>query len=114
MIAQMDRDGIFHAELRAQNLQRGRGESGAEYELSVIYRPRAGAPTERVLQRLDSAGRREGRLDERTIRAPTRRAIEFAHASTRLRRSSIQQNVSGPAELIALAGSRFDPGARNR
>ena len=27
MIGQMDKDGIFHAELRAQNLQRGRGES---------------------------------------------------------------------------------------
>ncbi len=46
MIAQMDRAGIFHAELRSQNLQRGRGESGAEYELFVIYRPRAGAPVE--------------------------------------------------------------------
>ena len=45
MIADMDRSGIFHAELRAQNLQRGRGESGAEYELYVIYRPRAGSPT---------------------------------------------------------------------
>jgi Tfp pilus assembly protein PilN len=45
MIAQMDRAGIFHAELRSQNLQRGRGESGAEYELFVIYRPRAGAAT---------------------------------------------------------------------
>lgn len=44
MIAEMDRAGIFHAELRAQNLQRGRGESGAEYELYVVYRPRAGAP----------------------------------------------------------------------
>jgi Tfp pilus assembly protein PilN len=46
MIAEMDRAGVFHSELRAQNLQRGRGESGAEYELSVIYRPRAGAATE--------------------------------------------------------------------
>jgi len=46
MIADMDRAGIFHSELRAQNLQRGRGESGAEYELAVIYRPRAGAATE--------------------------------------------------------------------
>ena len=46
MIAQMDRAGIFHAELRSQNLQRGRGESGAEYELFVIYRPRAGTATE--------------------------------------------------------------------
>jgi Tfp pilus assembly protein PilN len=46
MIAEMERAGIFRAELRAQNLQRGRGEIGAEYELYVIYSPRAGAPTE--------------------------------------------------------------------
>ncbi|MGI8835420.1 MAG: hypothetical protein ACR2H4_02140 [Pyrinomonadaceae bacterium] len=46
MIAEMDRAGVFHADLRAQNLQRGRGESGAEYELAVIYRPRAGAAIE--------------------------------------------------------------------
>lgn len=48
MIGEMDRAGIFKAELRAQNLQRGRGETGAEYELFVIYRPRAGAPTDTV------------------------------------------------------------------
>jgi len=48
MIAAMDRGGIFHANLRAQNLQRGRGESGAEYELEVAYRPRAGSPTSNV------------------------------------------------------------------
>ena len=48
MIAQMDKEGVFHAELRAQNLQRGRGESGTEYELSVIYRPRAGTPTDTI------------------------------------------------------------------
>lgn len=48
MIAEMDRGGVFHAELRAQNLQRGRGESGAEYELAVVYRPRAGSPTNEV------------------------------------------------------------------
>lgn len=48
MIAAMDRAGIFHAELRSQNLQRGRGETGAEYELDVIYKPRAGAPTDSV------------------------------------------------------------------
>lgn len=46
MIAEMDRAGIFHAELRSQNLQRGRGESGAEYELYVVYRPRAGSPAD--------------------------------------------------------------------
>jgi Tfp pilus assembly protein PilN len=44
MIADMDQTGIFHAELRSQNLQRGRGETGAEYELYVVYRPRAGSP----------------------------------------------------------------------
>jgi Tfp pilus assembly protein PilN len=46
MIAEMDRAGIFHAELRSQNLQRGRGESGAEYELYVVYQPRAGSSNE--------------------------------------------------------------------
>ena len=48
MIADMDRAGIFHAVLRNQSLQRGRGESITEYELDVTYRPRAGAPTETV------------------------------------------------------------------
>ena len=43
MIADMDRAGIFQAELRSQNLQKGRGEGGTEYELSVLYRPRAGS-----------------------------------------------------------------------
>lgn len=43
MIAEMDRAGILQAELRSQNLQKGRGESGTEYELSVLYRPRAGS-----------------------------------------------------------------------
>jgi Tfp pilus assembly protein PilN len=44
MIAQMNRGGTFNAYLTSQNLQKGRGESGAEYELYVIYSPRAGAP----------------------------------------------------------------------
>jgi Tfp pilus assembly protein PilN len=48
MIAEMDRGGIFHAVLVSQNLQRGRGESGAEYELNVGYQPRAGASTDSV------------------------------------------------------------------
>lgn len=46
MIAQMDRAGIFRAELRSQDLQTGRGETGSEYELFVVYKPRAGAPVE--------------------------------------------------------------------
>ena len=45
MIAEMDRAGMFQAELRSQNLQKGRGETGTEYELSVLYRPRAGSAT---------------------------------------------------------------------
>ena len=48
MIAEMDRAGIFHAELLSQNLQRGRGESGTEYELYVVYQPRAGTPRNAV------------------------------------------------------------------
>lgn len=44
MIADMDRAGIFSADLRNQNLQKGRGASGTEYELYVLYRPRAGSP----------------------------------------------------------------------
>jgi Tfp pilus assembly protein PilN len=48
MIADMDRAGIFQADLRAQNLQKGRGEGGTEYELAVIYRPRPGYASENV------------------------------------------------------------------
>lgn len=42
MIGEMDRAGIFQAQIRSQNLQKGRGESGTEYELDVLYQPRAG------------------------------------------------------------------------
>ena len=56
MIAEMDRGGVFHAELRSQTLSRGRGETGAEYELAVIYRPRAGAATEAVASTSPSTG----------------------------------------------------------
>jgi len=41
MISSMQQEGIFQAELRNQNLQKGRGESGTEYELFVIYRSRS-------------------------------------------------------------------------
>lgn len=46
MIEDMEREGIFHAELSSQSLQRGRGETGEEYEMNVHYVPRAGAPIE--------------------------------------------------------------------
>jgi hypothetical protein len=44
MIEDMERQGVFHAELRTQTLQRGRGESGADYEMNVRYAPRSGVP----------------------------------------------------------------------
>ncbi len=46
MIRDMEREGIFRAELVSQSLQRGRGETGEEYEMIVHYVPRAGAPIE--------------------------------------------------------------------
>ena len=48
MITDMQRQGVFHATLRAQNLQKGRGEIGTEYELDVMYRPRVGYASESV------------------------------------------------------------------
>ena len=50
MISSMHQDGIFEAELRNQNLQKGRGEVGTEYELFVIYRPRSNYSSESVAQ----------------------------------------------------------------
>jgi Tfp pilus assembly protein PilN len=46
MIEEMERQGIFHAVLRSQNLQRGKEGGGAEYEMDVIYTPRASAPVD--------------------------------------------------------------------
>jgi Tfp pilus assembly protein PilN len=46
MIKQMEREGVFQAVLVSQNAQRGKGESGAEYELQVHYVPRYGSPIE--------------------------------------------------------------------
>ena len=42
MITAMHEEGVFRPEIRAQNLSKGRGESGTEYELYVVYRPRPG------------------------------------------------------------------------
>ena len=50
MITEMHKQGIFQAELRVQNLQKGRGEAGSEYELYVIYRSRPGYATENVAE----------------------------------------------------------------
>lgn len=54
MIADMHSKGIFRAELRAQSLQKGRGESGTEYELVVVYRPRPGYAIENVASMQES------------------------------------------------------------
>ena len=45
MIMEMDRAGIFRAELIEQNLQKERGETGTESTLRVFYQPRGGVPT---------------------------------------------------------------------
>lgn len=42
MISTMDQQGIFRAELRNQNLQKGKGEGGTEYDLMLHYTPKAG------------------------------------------------------------------------
>jgi Tfp pilus assembly protein PilN len=59
MIEDMDREGVFQARLISQNLQRGRGETGEEYEMNVHYVPRAGVPIEaanRSERPVDTAG----------------------------------------------------------
>jgi Tfp pilus assembly protein PilN len=51
MIQEMEKQGIFHPVLRSQNLQRGKEGGGAEYEMDVIYAPRAGAPVDPAARR---------------------------------------------------------------
>ena len=53
MMEDMHREGIFDAQLVSQNLQRGRGESGEEYEMSVHYTPRLGAPSVSQIETTD-------------------------------------------------------------
>ena len=60
MIRDMDRAGIFQADLRVQNLQKGRGESGTEYDLAVVYRPRAGYASENMAAVQESGTTGEG------------------------------------------------------
>lgn len=50
MISTMHQEGIFQPELRAQTLQKGRGEAGTQYELYVVYRPRAGYSHDNVAE----------------------------------------------------------------
>ena len=48
MIADMHKEGVFQLVLRSQNLAKGRGEQGTEYEFDVIYRARAGYASESI------------------------------------------------------------------
>lgn len=48
MIAAMHQQGIFQLVLRSQNLAKGRGEQGTEYEFDVVYRSRPGYRAESV------------------------------------------------------------------
>lgn len=50
MISAMHQEGVFQLELRNQNLQKGRGEGGTEYEFFVIYRPRSSYSIESVAE----------------------------------------------------------------
>jgi Tfp pilus assembly protein PilN len=50
MISSMHQEGVFEAEIRNQNLQKGRGEAGTEYELFVIYRAPSSYSSEHVAE----------------------------------------------------------------
>jgi len=50
MMTDWQQDGVFLAELHNQNLQKGRGEKGTEYELAVTYRARAGYSSENLAE----------------------------------------------------------------
>jgi hypothetical protein len=50
MLSAWQQDGVFLAELRNQNLQKGRGEAGTEYELAVIYRAHSSYSSENVAE----------------------------------------------------------------
>jgi Tfp pilus assembly protein PilN len=50
MISSMHQEGVFEAEIRNQNLQKGRGEPGTEYELYVIYRAPSSYSSEHVAE----------------------------------------------------------------
>jgi Tfp pilus assembly protein PilN len=50
MISSMHDEGVFQAEIRNQSLSKGRGETGTEYELFVIYRARSAYASENVAE----------------------------------------------------------------
>ena len=50
MIRAMHQEGVFLPQIRTQTLQKGRGEAGTEYELTVIYRARSSFSSESVAE----------------------------------------------------------------
>jgi len=50
MLTSWHENGVFTAEIRNTNLQKGRGETGTEYELAVTYRARTGYSSENVAE----------------------------------------------------------------
>jgi len=50
MIGEMNKSGIFNAVLANQNLQKGLGEVGSEFELVVVYRPPHGYASDNVAE----------------------------------------------------------------
>ena len=50
MISSMHDEGVFQAEIRNQSLSKGRGETGTEYELFVIYRAPSSYASENVAE----------------------------------------------------------------
>jgi hypothetical protein len=54
MLNTWEGDGVFHAEIRTQNLAKGRGEAGTEYELAVVYRARAGYSSSENVAEVDA------------------------------------------------------------
>ena len=50
MIRAMHQEGVFVAEIRNQTLQKGRGETGTEYELSVTFRARTSYSSDNVAE----------------------------------------------------------------
>jgi Tfp pilus assembly protein PilN len=50
MISSMHDEGVFQAEIRNQSLSKGRGETGTEYELFVIYRAASNYASENVAE----------------------------------------------------------------
>jgi hypothetical protein len=59
MIADMHKAGVFQLVLRSQDLAKGRGEQGTEYEFDVLYRARAGYAAESVAGVSSSQGSSE-------------------------------------------------------